>query len=204
MRAALKVYNTNHYVRTPSHFRNNRKSAYSVNNITAFFDNADNDNDTVITEFVNEFRKESLYYYNLKTLSIYAPRSVMEGDALRDLLTIRSTYTDLELNLFAFHSPVPGTWVPSGVTLNSLKVTFHDGIAFPNSASDLLVGLDDNKHLQTLCVCNTSPHEPVVHLSRKLKNKEDYHFGVKLQYYRTYRSTISKTHTIVVVPTITS
>lgn len=180
----VAVHNTSHWVYSPAKFKG-FAGAYATTRLQFSLTSSYNeDAEAAVAEFVDEFQKESDRYYNLKQLAIYAPYAIIDGNLIEKIMSSQSTLTDLDLNVFGFHTPVKDMWTPTGtggVALNRLDVTFNDGVAYSNAGTDLLAGLERNKDISRITIENKSPHIPVVRLSKELKYKMYYTSGVKLK-----------------------
>ena len=183
-RLTPNVQNTTKYFYHPSKVKE-YTGAYATTKVVIFpNDNNHQNQELELIEFIEAFKTESMQYYNLKTLCIHAPYSVIDGDIIATLLDTKSTLTSLQLNVFGFHTPKENMWIPTNndMKLTHLDITLQDGYAFPKSGTELLRGLERSKNIQEVRLYNESPHFPVVKLSRKLRNKMYYTSGVKLQY----------------------
>lgn len=182
---SVSVRNATHYVSQHS-FKDFKgfKGAYAVNELRVLLDKQyDDDADAALANFIDEFQKESMRYYNLKTLYIYAPYAIIDGSTIQKLLSTKTTLTALDLNIFAFHTPTENMWVPtSGITLKEVKVNFQDGIAYPAAGTDFFTGMENNNNISEIIIYNYSPHNPVVNLSHKLRGKVRYDLGVDIKY----------------------
>lgn len=132
----------------------------------------------IFETFVNDFKYAYKKYYNLKEVTIRLPCAIMSGKMLQDLLSIPSSCSELRLNVFAFHSPEPGMWQSCGSNLKKIDIEFTDGLAYPNSATEILHGMESLQSLERLSICNNSPHiQTAIVRSRKLKKKLWYSSG---------------------------
>jgi hypothetical protein len=181
---AAHIRRANLYVHRPSDICN-YQGAYATTSICTLFHNREYSEDTydALLEFIENFEAYSTKYYNLKTLDINLPFTTIDGDILQRLLNVRSSITELKLDLFAFHSPVPNTWNSTHTKIQKLELIFHDGIAFPNSGTDILQGIDTCPTIKEVCVHNMSPHNPIVRIPRKLFMKVGYTTGVHVKRY---------------------
>lgn len=164
----VQVRNTYHFIRSSLDFKKNT-GAYAVNEMIVNMNHDEYDEDNV-REVIKEFAMTSKGYYNLRRLKINAPYAVLEGSDIADLMSIPSTFTDLELDLFAFHTPQEDMW-KACTRLQNIRITFHDGIGFPDAASQLLKGIETCKNLESVRLHNESPHMPRVYMDITLKKK---------------------------------
>lgn len=158
-----------HYVHKIRDMTSN-KGAYATTEIYVFTKTNFDDTDTFVQEFAGAFRKDSSRYYNLRRLTMYASYEIMDGALLKEILSAPSPCTELNLNICAFHTPIEDMWV-SGVAIQKLDITFNDGVAFPNSGTDILKGMDKNKALQEIIIRNASPHKPTVNVHHSMRRK---------------------------------
>lgn len=160
------------------------KNAFAINDIFATFYNSD-DVQNDVQHFINEFSKNSTYFYNLKKLHIHAPEFIMTGEIWKQLINTPGTFTDLHLDIFAFHSPLPDMWIPTSpqhAPIKNFDIRFTDGIAFPDSASEMLRGVQHNRTTcdQLFNITNRSPHMPSLRASSKTRRKIRHSFGYKM------------------------
>lgn len=184
-RKFVRVSNSMQIVSPSRALLKNTQQAYAINtlyfNTDTILKSADED-DLYLQEFIDDFCRESPKYYNLREISINAPGAIMTGEMLKQLTSVKSTYTELELKIFAFHTSCHNMWSPHSSKLKKVTIRFVDGIAFPSSGTDILQGLQDLKSLERLVVENYSPHIPdIVFPSRAVKNKASRTTGFKVQ-----------------------
>lgn len=139
--------------------------AYGTNELMAYFYDS-SCNEKFIAKFIKDFRGVSDKYYNLRKLSIYAPFCIFDGTMIRDIVDAKSSYNDLSLNIFSFHSPVPNMW-NFNRTLEKLSITMSDGIAYPNAGTDLLS--TDLTSIRSIDMINNSPYKPALKVSDESK-----------------------------------
>lgn len=166
-KSCVSVQNVHHTVFKPRQLAS-YKGTYAVTSLTAFFPNTDDDED-IVCDFLEDFQSQSKKYYNLRQLHIHAPHAVFNGNMVKTMSQNMSSATNLHLDMFAFHSPQHDMWDTS--IFNKINATFHDGVAFPMSASLLFQGLGSNNHVQNVSIINESPHKPKVILPKSLMGK---------------------------------
>lgn len=166
-----RIINTSYYINyetyTPKSIQK-YKGSYAVTSLRCNFKNPQC-KENYMDEFLEDFSAASSKFYNLKVLDLRVPYVILDGYMLQTILRNSSTMTDLDLEVFAFHTPLENTWQYS--KLKKLHVTFSDGIAFPNSGSDMLSCIEYAPNLKELWIENNSPHVPPLKVHRKIKNK---------------------------------
>lgn len=158
------------------------RGAYAVNRVRMVLDNNE-DTEEVVYRFVDEFQKVSKNFINLKTLCIYSPYATYDGGLIKLIMNTPSTFTNLELDVFGFHSPQDDMWLSSSVDLKNIDVTFRDGIAFPKSGTDMFNGISKAHKLDSVKISNESPYTPTMSLHSKLRRSMYIVRGVNVVYY---------------------
>ena len=140
------------------------KTAYAINYLyVTLKGDQEDDPDASLYDFVRALKTTSPKFYNLKKVSIEAPASIMTGEIAQELMSMPGTFTELNLTLFAFHTPFPIRSVKgfgNYVKIRELSMNFTDGCAFPNSGSDFLESVATYKPLKSITMINESPHMP--------------------------------------------
>lgn len=100
-------------------------------------------------------------YLNLRSLHIKAPFAALDGELLKNIVSINAPFDELELDIWAFYSPCSTMW--DGVKrrrLNKLSLTLNDGMAFPSSCTDMLSGLRQaqDRDMEFCRITNATPH----------------------------------------------
>ena len=180
-RTTVTVKAVTHYVSDPSKVRKRDGGAYAVNDMVILL-NYPEHTEEVVCDMLDKLSKESKSFYNLNKLRLYTPYAVYNGEMLDRLLSLESPYTELDINMFAFHSGVPGSWANASVAIKKLSVTFHDGVAYPNAGTELLAGIENNKTIENIKIWNYSPYVPKINISAKVKNHIGITHGVEIEY----------------------
>lgn len=181
-RICRHVCRARHYASSPKEICE-WKGAYATTEICALFTNNLATPNEDVAEFLKALKQHSKKYYNLKKLVILAPYTIFDGGMLSTMLSIPSCLTEIDLSIFAFHTPKDTMWIPTGgMTLHKLELHFDDGIAFPWSGSDMLYGIEHNNDIQSIKLYNHSPHNPIVEVDRKLRAKIDSTYGIRIKY----------------------
>lgn len=167
-RPCVQAHSVYHFIRDVDDIYE-KTNAYAVNDMIVQMTN-DTHKEYDVRCFIEAFAVKSKAYYNLRRLQINAPFAVLEGRDIENIMNIPSTFTDLELNIFAFHSPKDDMW-KGNARLQSVGLKFYDGIAFPNSASELLGGIMHHKKIREIRLRNESPHMPTLHIDTSLRRK---------------------------------
>lgn len=178
----LKCYDTTQYVYDTKRLIGNEQNAYATNTLFISSTNLTSmEDENFLETFIDDFKQVYQKYYNLNNITIYLPSAIISGSMLKDLLDIPATYTELKLNVFSFHSPVPGVWESCSPKIKKLDICFTDGIAYPHAGTEILYGMDKLHSLKSLSISNNSPHCPdLIMPSRKLKKKIVYTIGYKI------------------------
>lgn len=148
------------------------QGAYAINRIYVIFDNPEC-TEEYVDNFLEDFRKVGSRFYNLQEISIKAPFAIYTGDMVKKLVNTKGTFTRVDLTMFGFHSPTNDMWVPENDSseVKHVSLTFTDGIAYPNSASNILLSVCKHPYIKDIDVCNNSPHMPTVIVNKKTSNK---------------------------------
>lgn len=187
MRAAISRKTTvtvkavTHYISDPRCIRK-IDGAYAVNELILYLNKPEYTED-IVSGILDKLSKEAKMLYNLKKLHIYTPYALYDGKMLECLLSLESSYTQLDVNMFGFHSSVPKSWENASVNIKNFKVMFHDGIAYPNAGTELFAGIENNKTIQTIEIWNYSPYIPKITMSRKMRNRIQFTNDVQIEYY---------------------
>jgi hypothetical protein len=165
-----RIVNTTHYVHSNYQPKTLQKykGSYATTSLRCLFTNPECDEEHLV-RFIDDFKCASERFYNLREFSIHAPYVIMDGSMLSDLIKASSINTEMDLELFAFHTPIPSTW--KTCRWKKMQVRFSDGIAYPDSGTDFLRGIEDCGSLKELRIENKSPHRPLIKHSSKVKNK---------------------------------
>lgn len=173
----VSVHCNTHYVHTPSDIRK-CSAPHAVNKVSVLFNNAYHTEESVL-EFVDKFAVVHEQYYNLKRLEIWAPSITLSGKTLKSLLTVNSIYTELDLDLFAFHNPERDMW--SDASVQYIRVFFHDGLLYPKSGTHILQGIEMCEDIQSIDIRNESPHNPTVKVAPQVRKKIKFTHGVRVR-----------------------
>lgn len=154
---------------------------YAITSLIVTFDDPNSKEDQLYS-FLKEFSNLSPSYINLKRLSLNVPYMVVKGDIIADIMRLDTFMNELELDAWAFHTPVENQWESENIFLEKLKINMNDGCAFPSSFSDILTGLKCHQSsIKQLIMTNQSPH--VININKRLlPAKADYYIeNIKLQ-----------------------
>jgi hypothetical protein len=171
------------YVHSPKDVLKNPRSMCAVNTIHVLMGKYTEEESVI--EFIDAFQQVSKNYYNLKKIIINTPGIIYDGDMMFRLLNTSTTANELEIDMFAFHSPLDtNMWIPcdDGMSLRQFSATFTDGLAYPNSATQLFSGIHVHSSLKSFEIWNNSPHRPTVVLPWWLRKKNKFTHGVRIVY----------------------
>lgn len=135
-----------------------------------------------ISQVTNELQLALPKYINLRKLAFYAPYAALDGSHLETLLNMGSPYTELELEMWTFHSPDKDMWSGRGLSLLYLEV--NDGIAFPYAINNVLIGLKEHQaeSLDKLVITNNTPHTVYIpydilpYVEKTILNRIEYYY----------------------------
>ncbi len=151
-------------------YRLRDRGAYAVTHLV--LDLAHNDIlEKELSKVVHDLSRVVQSYKNLRKLSISAPYAALDGTHVQSLIDLECPYNELDLAVWAFHTPLPRMW--KGRKLKSLEISVCDGVAFHNSINHMLCGLKQGQegNLRHLSVVNETPHH--ITISNNLLPKVD-------------------------------
>lgn len=190
-RTCVKVFNTCqhiHFSRSPQYYAERDEGlgfsgSYAINEIYVYLTDPRH-NENHLDTFIQDLSRVSTRYYNLKSVHVIAPYAIMNGGMIEHIVNMNGTFSEIYLDVFGFHSPIQDMWIPitqKHVCLKKIRVTFGDGLAYPNSATEILQGLETYQYIKDIQLINDSPHDPVVNIkNKKLKQKISYVRGCKV------------------------
>lgn len=164
-RSSIHYVSNNRWERSSFESQLQLKTAYAINQLYVTLNDDKDDPDAQLYEFVQALKTASPKFYNLKNVSINAPTSIMTGEIAQELMSMPGTFTELNMTLFAFHTPlrIQATKAQGNyVKIRELDIKFTDGYAFPNSGSDFLESVATYKPLTAITIRNESPHMPIL------------------------------------------